>query len=98
MSTTTQLSLRHLSAIFDSITRDIERFFETDDINQLERRFGALTLLHESQVEISKHIGMFAIERATWYPGQVQRIKEIRVSQGLPPEATEEERKEWTTV
>ncbi|MGP1715635.1 MAG: hypothetical protein ACTS9Y_00520 [Methylophilus sp.] len=95
MATTTELSLLQLSKIFDAITRDLERLFQTNDEDKLEKKFGSITLLHESQKEISKHLGMFPIENVTWYPGQVKKIREIRISQGLPAEPTALERLEW---
>lgn len=89
------LSRNHLYEISDAISSHLDAYFESGDPEKHESKYGTLTLLNESQCEIMKNgLGIDAVT-TIWYPERLQKIKNIRASQNLPPEATQSERVKW---
>lgn len=90
-----KLTKAHIYEMFDAISHEIDSHLKTGDIDHNESKYGTLSLLNEAQCELAKHMNITP-EECPWYSDRVNAIKAIRKNQGLPPVATEGERRAWS--
>lgn len=90
------LGRNHFYEICDALSAHLNRYLDNGDPEMHEKAYGTLTLLNEAQCQIIKDaLGMEA-DKMPWYQERLQKLHEIRVSQGLPVEPTQQERMLWS--
>ena len=93
-----QFSQIELVEIGDAISETLGRLLSSGDTDRNESQYGTLTLLHEAQGKLLPVALGFSHHDVDWAYEQAERIKKIRVGQGLPALPDDSERARWSST